>query len=70
MRWHFGVNKPPQTEQAMNDVKQKIEAIDETLKTTTDAWKDAAPDKAEKWRRKIDVLLDQRLEQMAIRDSK
>jgi ElaB/YqjD/DUF883 family membrane-anchored ribosome-binding protein len=47
----------------------KIEAIDETLKTLTEAWKDAAPEKAEKWRVKIDEVLDSRIEQMAIRDS-
>jgi len=53
-----------------NDPITKIAAIDETLKTCTDAWKDASPDKVNKWRIKIDDLLDQRLEQMQQRDSK
>lgn len=54
----------------MNTPLEKIAAIDETLKTCTDAWKDASPDKSDKWRVKIDDLLDQRIEQMKQRDLK
>lgn len=48
--------------------EQTIEASDETLKTYSEALADSTPEKASKWKKKIDYLLDARLEQMNLRD--
>jgi hypothetical protein len=43
----------------------KIAAIDETLAVHREAWLDAPHDKKVRWWKKINELLDQRLEAMA-----
>jgi len=53
----------------MNPI-ETIAAIDETLKTYSEALEDAKDERKPFWRKKIDNLLDTRLEQMKLRDSK
>jgi len=45
-----------------------IESIDETLSVHREAWMDAEVGKKPDWWRKIDGLLDQRIEAMDVRD--
>jgi len=54
--------KPPLT-------TPKIDAIDETLRTHSEAWQDAPAEKKSRWWKKINELLDQRLLAMAERDA-
>ena len=56
--------KTPDQKEAL----ERIKAIDSTLSVHSHAWQDAAPERKSDWWKKIDALLDQRIEERAVRD--
>jgi hypothetical protein len=50
------------------DVLMSIKYIDDKISMAKCAWRDASADKKSKWMDKINALLDDRLDLMALRD--